>query len=117
MQATLGGVDNEGMGWLQRFEKKARTDSERMVGPAQVIYSFTDRYPKRLAQKTPVVLGIFASHGYRVVSQNQIYEDPRGLATYRATLVFERTGQGGCSSCGSWLEPQAKFCTVCGARV
>ena len=49
------------------------------------------------------------------ISDEGDYSDVVTLTTPSPSLVPEQSG-GECSSCGSDLRPNAKFCTSCGTR-
>lgn len=87
-------------------------------GRVQVAVALKDRSGRRLQRQVGIALEVFAEHGYRLVSQDQIYDSqPTKLAYYRTTLIFERRGSEACGSCGAGLPAAAKFCTVCGQKI
>lgn len=117
---TRRGLSSTPILWKDRSAARLRVQAEnaRRRGLRQVSVPLSDRSGRRLQRLVGIALGVFADSGYRLVSQNQIYDNqPVKLAYYRATLVFELGPGASCASCGAPLVAPAKFCTVCGTAV
>jgi hypothetical protein len=52
-----------------------------------------------------------------IVSTQESFSDPGTIPTPDPALLPRQTSTNGCSSCGSPLRPNTKFCTKCGNKV